>query len=329
MKSSVMRRVNFNKLSDLHRSVIRCLITLLFEKADQAVNFRSPGSPPLRLVQEFTIWTLEQGEVHGTYTLVWVDADRWREEFALPDYQEVHVGGHPIIRRLESRPIPPLAAMRARSLVKRMTLSATLQNWHVEKTREEQEGQMTAKCVSLSLGEWTDATYCFDPDQGYPLSSNTKMLSDEKTTAWSDYLNLGGHWIPRVTREFQKGVLIAQNQIKDASLLSSFDPALFSPPAGAEQMEGCGTAEYPKPIRRAEPPYPSAEKANRVEGTVTLFVRIDRQGKAETVGILESLDAGLEQSAMQTVKEWRYKPASCGGNPIPMEMEVQINFKLL
>jgi TonB family protein len=303
----------------------------LFEKADQVVNFRSPGSPPFRVVQHLSIWTREKGALEGTYTLIWVDSDRWREELTLPDYHLLRVGGHQTTWRLQSRPLPTLAAIKARSIsIMRIgKLSKPVQNQHVERAYEEQRGPSTAKCVSLSLGQWFHSTYCFDSKQGYVLNSKIRTMSNEQTMEWSDYLNLGGHWIPRLTREFLNGKPIAQSEIKDAILLPSVEPALFAPPAGAEQIEDCDDPEPPKPIRKPEPAYTSMARSNRVQGMVTLDVKIDRQGEVEDAAILESLDPGLDSEAVQTIKKkWKFQPASCGGTPIPTDVIVEINFRL-
>ena len=44
--------------------------TELFAKADGLMNFRSPGSPPIRIEQKFWIWTRHHGKVEGTASLI-------------------------------------------------------------------------------------------------------------------------------------------------------------------------------------------------------------------------------------------------------------------
>src|SRR5439155_929345 len=109
----------------------------------------------------------------------------------------------------------------------------------------------------------------------------------------------------------------------------SVDPALFTPPAGAEQIESCNDPEFPKPIRKPEPAYTSIARFKRVQGIVTLDVKIDRQGDVEDAALLESLDPGLDDSAVQTVKKkWKFQPAHCGAISIPAEVMVEISFRL-
>ena len=221
-----------------------------------------------------------------------------------------------------------MAALKAHALLEPLRVSDVLEDGHFGKIRDEQKEQAAEKCVSVTANKWTHSTYCFDSVRGDLLSSTSKF--DNQATEWQNFIDIGAHRIPRFTRKFQGGKLVAESEITDATILASVEPKLFAPPTGAEQVEGCERPDHPKPIRKPEPAYTPEARIRKVQGTVTLFVRIDPQGNVTDIGDVEPLDAGLDSAAMQTIRnEWKFKPATCGGNPVATEFEVEVTFKLL
>ena len=66
----------------------------------------------------------------------------------------------------------------------------------------------------------------------------------------------------------------------------------------------------------------------RVQGTVSLDASIGTDGVTEIRKVVESPDAVLAASALEAVKQWRYEPAVCNGQPVPSETIVQVNYTL-
>jgi protein TonB len=54
---------------------------------------------------------------------------------------------------------------------------------------------------------------------------------------------------------------------------------------------------------------------------------VGKTGSVTTVKVVSG-DALLTQSALDAVKQWKYKPYLLNGNPIEIQTEVTINFKL-
>jgi protein TonB len=77
----------------------------------------------------------------------------------------------------------------------------------------------------------------------------------------------------------------------------------------------------PKPV------YPSVARQMRVEGTVTLEVRIDVNGAVKWTHV-ESGPALLRKAAEEAVRTWRYEPATSGGVPAEVVTEVRVGFRI-
>ena len=68
-------------------------------------------------------------------------------------------------------------------------------------------------------------------------------------------------------------------------------------------------------------------KMARVQGPVVLKAVIGKEGRIVKVCIVSGHPM-LVQSAMDTVKAWRYKPYLLNGEPVEIEQTVTVNFKL-
>jgi TonB family protein len=80
-------------------------------------------------------------------------------------------------------------------------------------------------------------------------------------------------------------------------------------------------------IKRVNPKYPSMAIAMRQEGTVLLDATIDREGKISALHVVKG-DQILARAATDAVRQWRYKPYLLDGEPVEIQTQITINFKL-
>jgi len=78
------------------------------------------------------------------------------------------------------------------------------------------------------------------------------------------------------------------------------------------------------------PPYTDEARKARIQGTVSVAVIMLPDGSASEVRIIRGLGLGLDESAVRTVRTWKWKPLiGPGGKPVAVEFSVEINFRLL
>ncbi|QDE66263.1 MULTISPECIES: energy transducer TonB [Myxococcus] len=75
-------------------------------------------------------------------------------------------------------------------------------------------------------------------------------------------------------------------------------------------------------------PYPEEARRAGVEGTVTLSITIDHEGKVVAVKILKGPGYGLNEAARDAIRRFRFKPAIKGGEPVSTEMKYSYTFLL-
>jgi TonB family protein len=80
-------------------------------------------------------------------------------------------------------------------------------------------------------------------------------------------------------------------------------------------------------VRKVEPEYPAEAKARHVQGPVVLDVEVLGNGAVGTVAVVSG-DPLLTQSAVDAVKQWRYRPEAADGQGLERRTRITVNFKL-
>jgi TonB family protein len=89
-----------------------------------------------------------------------------------------------------------------------------------------------------------------------------------------------------------------------------------------------GDVKAPIVINRVEPIYPEEARKARIMGVVIVRAVITRDGVVKDVQVLKPLPFGLDQAAVDAVKQWTFKPATLEGKPVDVYFNLTINFKL-
>ena len=89
-----------------------------------------------------------------------------------------------------------------------------------------------------------------------------------------------------------------------------------------------GTNSPPIAIRKADPKYTEGARKAKLEGAVIIQMVIDENGMPTDPKVVRSLDKGLDENAIEAVKQWRFKPGLKDGKPVAVNVTIEINFKL-
>jgi len=99
------------------------------------------------------------------------------------------------------------------------------------------------------------------------------------------------------------------------------------PPAPAVHPPRVSTMMEGNLIYRVQPQYPQLARQARVQGVVVLRAVISREGKIENLQLVTGHPL-LVQSAMEAVRQWRYRPYFLNNEPVEVETQVTVNFTL-
>ncbi|MBP7866093.1 MAG: TonB family protein [Acidobacteria bacterium] len=80
-------------------------------------------------------------------------------------------------------------------------------------------------------------------------------------------------------------------------------------------------------VHRVDPSYPEIARRNRIQGIVILKVLVDKKGGVKDITVLRGHPL-LDGAAKDAVRKWRYEPFEVGGERVPVEGTVIVNFQL-
>jgi TonB family protein len=98
----------------------------------------------------------------------------------------------------------------------------------------------------------------------------------------------------------------------------------------AEKIYKIGPGIVPPRVleKTSEPQYTEEAKAAKLQGPVMLTIVVGTDQRAHDIKITKSLDPGLDASAIESIKTWRFQPGTKNGKPVSVQAHVEVNFHL-
>jgi len=86
----------------------------------------------------------------------------------------------------------------------------------------------------------------------------------------------------------------------------------------------------PKLVRSVGPHYTSEAMRARIEGKVGLEATVTTEGTVEDIQVVRSLDKlyGLDDSAVNAAKQWRFEPGTKDGKPVAVRVTIDMAFTM-
>jgi TonB family protein len=127
---------------------------------------------------------------------------------------------------------------------------------------------------------------------------------------------------------FLFGVAFAQGQTSPPAQPGSTAGADASstPSVGGHQAGSIVTV--PRVTYSPDPKYPKQARKAHKEGVVVLSVVVGGDGRTRDIKVVRGLSPELDEAAMDAVKEWKFAPAMKEGNPVAVQIKIEINFRL-
>jgi TonB family protein len=97
---------------------------------------------------------------------------------------------------------------------------------------------------------------------------------------------------------------------------------------GGGLMSVGGGVSAPQVIHSVQPQFtPEARRAN-FQGVVAIQLIVDSQGFPQDVRVVRRLGMGLDEEAIEAVKQYRFRPAMYEGHPVSVQMIIDVDFHL-
>jgi TonB family protein len=257
-------------------------------------------------------------EKHGATGTLTVDHDQenTRQELEFTDYHEVSLirGDTGYFRRKPS--VPLYVAERIRDFDE-LWWVAIPSGSEVDAVSSAKVHGVQALCFTVRPDKTTHIRYCFDAATHLLMSSRASHADDNVEILFLDYQEIDGVHFPGTIR-FLEEEKAAEEVRKVAIIRMAFEPANFAPLADARGFHTCRHLVPPRPAKRVNPQYPEIARIKHLQGKVYLLAMVGEDGRVQKVTPLGGHPV-LAGAAMDAVKQWEYKPATCPSGPTAID----------
>lgn len=92
-------------------------------------------------------------------------------------------------------------------------------------------------------------------------------------------------------------------------------------------VPGSGVS-MPRAIYSPEPEFSEEARKLKFQGDVILLGIIGADGLPRNLTVVRTLGMGLDEKALEAVRNWRFDPARKDGHPVAVQMNIIVNFRL-
>jgi TonB family protein len=97
-------------------------------------------------------------------------------------------------------------------------------------------------------------------------------------------------------------------------------------------IAGIGSAQTgvkpPQILKKVEPTYTEEARTAKAQGSVLLQITVRADGLPDEIKVMSPLGYGLDEKAVEAVRQWRFKPGQKNGVSVPVISTIEVNFQL-
>ncbi len=98
---------------------------------------------------------------------------------------------------------------------------------------------------------------------------------------------------------------------------------------GGGVMHIGGGISRPVVLYQVEPEFSEEARKAKFSGSVTVYLYIEPDGTPSHVRVVQGVGMGLDEKAVEAVRQYRFKPAMKDGKPVRVDLYVAVNFQIL
>ena len=297
----------------------------LLINAKQRADLSLKPEEPFELVVDFT--AQQKLPSQGHLTLKWKSKEQWWRSIELGDFKQIDVRNNGWLYTSRNSSSTPV---RVRELIQLLQFGEDTKDLVTDKPQQMMEYGFPVDCLRVRKSKDKDAPphqVCLNGS--HEVSSETWWdLPDSPTREeFADYVSFGNHRYPRTLQLVENGSRVIKANIKSLSS-KAFDDALLTKPEGAIERRQCENWKPPQAVKTPDPPYPPSASHNGTIGDSIVSMTVLADGSATDFQVIGSASHAMDQSTLNTLQKWKFKPATCGSEPVVSDVEVIVSFRL-
>jgi TonB family protein len=84
----------------------------------------------------------------------------------------------------------------------------------------------------------------------------------------------------------------------------------------------------PRLIKEVRAPYTAQAIRLRAQGVIVLTCVVQMDGRVGDMRVVKGLEASLDEAAVKALEQWQFQPGTRDGEPVPVQVEVEMTFTL-
>jgi TonB family protein len=176
------------------------------------------------------------------------------------------------------------------------------------------------KLLNFALRQtfWIEVQTQDGPDQDAQLSAALAQVFVPDSDLISVVPDYWRDYVAKFTGRQTQGNPCEAPQAKVAGATSQAAPTL---------KVSSGVAEGLK-INDVTPTYPDTARRYRIQGDVIVSAMIDKNGGLGRICIIQALGAGLDESSINAIRQWKYRPYMFNGEPVEVVTAIKVQFHI-
>ena len=184
-------------------------------------------------------------------------------------------------------------------------------------------------CLSLTPQAFPGYTYCLNA--GQPILRVSACAGESIQILHNRILRFQEHFIAGDLKVIHSGKIGLTAHVESIERLGSVNDADFTPPADAvlqpRLVNIAGGIAVGMLLNKVAPEYPQAAKDSRTQGTVVLRAIISKEGHIRDLHVVSGPKL-FQQSALDAVRQWEYRPYLLNGAPVEVETTINVVYTL-
>ncbi len=301
----------------------------LINHAKQLSDIRAEGAPAFRLKMSFKIIKEDGSVLEGSHTEVWASKTQWRRETVLGDFRETQIVAGRKRWVLNSATALPERLGDFLSLTDIFRFQP--ESWKPQKIGDRELNGHSVRCIETEANPWgARSVLCFDKISGtinaHMSPSELGNRAREMVCFYDDYEKFGDRVLARSYECGKDKHPILEARVVELTAEPATGSAFFTPPDGAKESVNCLS-----PIKSPTAVYDPDPERPRTSGgqtPVVINMVVGTDGKTHDLRVTSAPNRDFDKAALEAVRQWTFKPATCDGEPVEAHVAVDINFFL-
>ncbi|GGH11825.1 hypothetical protein GCM10011586_30750 [Silvibacterium dinghuense] len=97
---------------------------------------------------------------------------------------------------------------------------------------------------------------------------------------------------------------------------------------GGGVMHPGGGVSAPQLVYSVDPEFSDEARRAKYQGICLVSLIVDPQGNPQQIRVIRPLGMGLDEKAIEAVKQYKFKPAYYQGHPVAVQVNIEVNFRI-